>query len=154
MSTKKKMTIGLDDYIKANKKLAREEELQRNGGRWVAKDRPHKNLKKYDRKRDKKNFDSYLSLFLLDLLLLFVFIPISIVYVIQIMSQPFGNVTQVKALEKGFFSGVGTEHTVSHENTYPSGNGLGNVVFKTFIPFQVFQSCRRWDRRDDRCTAY
>ena len=57
-----KMSIGIDEYIKANKKLAREEELARNGGRWVAKDRPHKNLKRYDRKRDKKNFDSYLSL--------------------------------------------------------------------------------------------
>lgn len=68
MKTKKEMTIGIDDYIKANKKLAREEELQRNGGRWVAKDRPHKNLKKYDRKRDKKNFDptylSFLSLYI------------------------------------------------------------------------------------------
>ena len=61
--SKKKMTIGIEDYIKANKKLAREEELARNGGRWIAKDRPHKNLKKYDRKRDKKNFDSYLSFF-------------------------------------------------------------------------------------------
>lgn len=60
---KKKMTIGVEDYIKANKKFAREEEMARNGGRWVAKDRPHKNMKKYDRKRDKKNFDSYLSFF-------------------------------------------------------------------------------------------
>lgn len=60
---KKKMRFDVEDYIKANKKLAREEELQRNGGRWVAKDRPHKNLKKYDRKRDKKNIDSYLSFF-------------------------------------------------------------------------------------------
>lgn len=59
---KQKMSIGIEDYIKANKKLAREEELQRNGGRWVAKDRPHKNLKKYDRKRDKKNFYFSLSL--------------------------------------------------------------------------------------------
>ena len=67
MKTKKKMTIGIDDYIKVNKKLAREEELLRNGGRWVAKDRPHKNLKKYNRKRDKKNFDSYLSLFFITL---------------------------------------------------------------------------------------
>ena len=58
------MTIGFNDYIKANKRLAREEELQRNGGRWIAKDRPHKNLKKYDRKRDKKNFDSYLFFFI------------------------------------------------------------------------------------------
>ena len=31
---KQKMSIGVEDYIKANKKLAREEELQRNGGRW------------------------------------------------------------------------------------------------------------------------
>jgi hypothetical protein len=62
---KQKMSIGVEDYIKANKKLAREEELQRNGGRWVAKDRPHKNLKKYDRKRDKKNFDFSLSLYYL-----------------------------------------------------------------------------------------
>ena len=59
---KQNMSIGIEDYIKANKKLAREEELQRNGGRWVAKDRPHKNLKKYDRKRDKKKFDFSLSL--------------------------------------------------------------------------------------------
>ena len=59
---KQNMLIGIEDYIKANKKLAREEELQRNGGRWVAKDRPHKNLKKYNRKRDKKNFDFSLSL--------------------------------------------------------------------------------------------
>ena len=59
---KQNMSIGIEDYIKANKKLAREEELQRNGGRWVAKDRPHKNLKKYNRKRDKKNFDFSLSL--------------------------------------------------------------------------------------------
>ena len=59
---KQNMSIGIEDYIKVNKRLAREEELQRNGGRWVAKDRPHKNLKKYDRKRDKKNFDFSLSL--------------------------------------------------------------------------------------------
>lgn len=65
---KQKMTIGIDDYIKANKKLAREEELLRNGGRWVAKDRPHKNLKKYDRKRDKKNYNFYLSLYFFSLL--------------------------------------------------------------------------------------
>lgn len=60
---KQNMTIGVDDYIKINKKLAREEELRINGGRWVAKDRPHKNLKKYDRKRDKKNFNFDLSLY-------------------------------------------------------------------------------------------
>lgn len=67
MKKQKKISFGVEDYIKANKKLAREEELARNGGRWVAKDRPHKNLKKYDRKRDKKNFDSYLPLFFIAL---------------------------------------------------------------------------------------
>ena len=36
-------------------------ELERNGGRWIAVNRPHKNLKKYDRKRDKRN-NSDLSL--------------------------------------------------------------------------------------------
>lgn len=55
---KNKTTIGFNDYIKANKKASREIELEQNGGRWVAKDRPHKNKKAYDRKRDKKiNFD-------------------------------------------------------------------------------------------------
>lgn len=61
---KTKMTIGVDDYIKINKKLSRLEEFERNGGgQFVAKDRPHKNLKKYDRKRDKKNFNFDLSLY-------------------------------------------------------------------------------------------
>lgn len=49
----KTMKIG-DDYIKIQKKLNREIELERNGGRWVAVDRPHKNKKLYNRKRDKK----------------------------------------------------------------------------------------------------
>ena len=47
-----------NDVIKAFKKANREIELERNGGRWIAINRPHKNKKKYDRKRDKKiNFD-------------------------------------------------------------------------------------------------
>ena len=51
--------------IKALKKANREIELERNGGRWVAVNRPHKNHKKYDRKRDKKiNFDLPLYFFL------------------------------------------------------------------------------------------
>lgn len=59
----KKMVIGgIEDYIKANRKVSREIEMQMNGGRWVAKDRPHKNKKMYDRKRDKKNFNFDLSL--------------------------------------------------------------------------------------------
>jgi hypothetical protein len=50
--------------IKALKKANREIELERNGGRWVAVNRPHKNHKKYDRKRDKKiNFDLPLYFF-------------------------------------------------------------------------------------------
>ena len=62
--TTKTMHIG-EDFLTINKKINREIELERNGGHWIAIDRPHKNKKKYDRKRDKKiNFDN-LPLFLL-----------------------------------------------------------------------------------------
>lgn len=44
----------VDEYIKINKAINRLEELERNGGRWIAVNRPHKNKKKYDRKRDRK----------------------------------------------------------------------------------------------------
>lgn len=44
----------VDEYIKINKAINRLEELERNGGRWVAVNRPHKNKKKYDRKRDRR----------------------------------------------------------------------------------------------------
>lgn len=56
MRTKKK---NIDDsVIKAMKKANRELQFERNGGgQWVAVNRPHKNKKKYDRKRDKKNYD-------------------------------------------------------------------------------------------------
>lgn len=60
---KKKKTTFQEDVIKAFKKANRELQMERNGGgQWVAVNRPHKNLKKYDRKRDKKNYDFYLSL--------------------------------------------------------------------------------------------
>ncbi len=53
-----------NDVIKAFKKANREIELERNGGRWIAINRPHKNKKKYDRKRDKKiNIDLSLYFF-------------------------------------------------------------------------------------------
>jgi hypothetical protein len=43
------------DVIKAFKKANREIQFERNGGgQFVAINRPHKNKKKYDRKRDKK----------------------------------------------------------------------------------------------------
>ena len=60
---KKKPIIIGEDYIKIQRKLNREIELERNGGRWVAVNRTHKSKKYYDRKRDKKvNLDdSYLS---------------------------------------------------------------------------------------------
>ena len=41
-------------FLNAFKKANREIELERNCGRWIAINRPHKNLKKYDRKRDRK----------------------------------------------------------------------------------------------------
>ena len=50
---KQNKTIG-EDYIKIQRKINREIELERNGGRWVAVDRPWKNKKAYNRKRDKK----------------------------------------------------------------------------------------------------
>lgn len=60
---KKKKNLN-DDVIKAFKKANRELQFERNGGgQWVSVNRPHKNKKKYDRKRDKKNFDFGLSLF-------------------------------------------------------------------------------------------
>lgn len=60
---KKKKNIN-DDVIKAFKKANRELQFERNGGgQWVSVNRPHKNKKKYDRKRDKKNFNFDLSLF-------------------------------------------------------------------------------------------
>jgi hypothetical protein len=48
----KRIVIG-DDYLKIQRKLNREIELERNGGRWIAVDRPHKNKKMYDRRRDR-----------------------------------------------------------------------------------------------------
>lgn len=57
-SKKPKMRFDFNDYLQANRKINREQELERNGGRWIAIDRPHKNKKAYDRKRDKKiDFD-------------------------------------------------------------------------------------------------
>lgn len=49
MKTKKRR-----DVLSAFKEANRSIELERNGGRWIAKDRPHKNKKKYCRKDSKK----------------------------------------------------------------------------------------------------
>lgn len=51
---KKKQANQIEDVIKAFRKANREIELERNGGRWIAVNRPHKNKKKYNRKRDSK----------------------------------------------------------------------------------------------------
>lgn len=67
MAKKKKAlkTVGdLEETVKAYRKASREAELEMNGGRWVAKDRPHKNLKKYDRNREKRRLNSSLFYFL------------------------------------------------------------------------------------------
>jgi hypothetical protein len=42
------------DIIKAFRRANREIEMERNGGRWIAVNRPHKNKKVYDRKRDRR----------------------------------------------------------------------------------------------------
>ena len=49
MKTKKRR-----DALSAFKEANRLIEMERNGGRWIAKDRPHKNKKKYCRKDSKK----------------------------------------------------------------------------------------------------
>ena len=52
------------DVIKAFKKANREIQFERNGGgQFVATNRPHKNKKKYNRKRDKKDIQAFLSFF-------------------------------------------------------------------------------------------
>ena len=50
MKRKQKKSLIDDDAIKAFKKANREIEMERNGGRWIAIDRPHRNKKKYFRK--------------------------------------------------------------------------------------------------------
>lgn len=40
--------------IKAFRRANRNLEMERNGYRWIAIDRPHKNKKRYDRKRDRR----------------------------------------------------------------------------------------------------
>lgn len=49
----KPITIG-EDYLKIQRKLSREIELERNGGRWISVNRPHKSKKDYNRKEGKK----------------------------------------------------------------------------------------------------
>lgn len=62
-----RFSFGFDDYLKANRKAAREIELNQNGGRWKAVNRTHKNMKKYDRKRDRRvDFDGFLFIFTTD----------------------------------------------------------------------------------------
>lgn len=55
MKTKKKKKNDInDEVIKAFRKSNREIEMERNGGRWIAVNRPHQNKKKYNRKRDRQ----------------------------------------------------------------------------------------------------
>jgi len=52
------------DPIKILRWLSRDDEFERNGGgQWVAKDRPWKNKKKYDRKINKKDLGNILKSF-------------------------------------------------------------------------------------------
>lgn len=62
---KLKQKSSLEDAIKAFKRANREIELERNGGHWISMNRPHRNKKLYNRKRDRSiNLnDSYLSFF-------------------------------------------------------------------------------------------
>lgn len=51
--SKKKKHNPPKDVVAAFKKANREIELERNGGRWIAMERPHQNKKKYNRKAQK-----------------------------------------------------------------------------------------------------
>jgi len=51
----KKRTNFMLDYLKSNRKGSREAELMLSIG-WTAKDKPHKNRKKYDRKSQKRDW--------------------------------------------------------------------------------------------------
>ena len=55
MGKKKKKNLIDEDCIKAFRKANREIEMERNGGRWIAIDIPHRNKKKYYRKEKHKN---------------------------------------------------------------------------------------------------
>ena len=57
----KAMKLTVEEYIRINKAFNRKDELERNGGRWVSKDRPHKNRKKYDRKKFKHQLSQSLK---------------------------------------------------------------------------------------------
>lgn len=54
---KKSGKITIEDYIKAVKKADREEELSQSAG-WKRTTSIHKNKKVYDRKRDKKDYNT------------------------------------------------------------------------------------------------
>ena len=62
--THKKKNDFILDYLKSNRKGSREAELMFSTG-WAAKDRPHKNSKKFDRKQEKRNWknDNSIPLF-------------------------------------------------------------------------------------------
>ena len=62
---KKSVRTKSNDPAKILRMISRDEELERNDGKWVAMNRAYKNHKKYDRKRDKKvNLDPDSFLFI------------------------------------------------------------------------------------------
>lgn len=57
---KKSKLTKSNDPAKILRMISRDLELERNDGKWVAMNRPWKNKKKYDRKRDRKvDLDSF-----------------------------------------------------------------------------------------------
>lgn len=67
MKSKKKKPLIANDVVKAMNKANRELQFERNGGgQFVSTSRAHKNKKKYDRKREKRNidFDSFSFFFI------------------------------------------------------------------------------------------
>lgn len=56
-------TTKSNDQGKILKMISRNEELERNQGKWICTNKVHKNKKKYDRKYDKKCFRDNLEHF-------------------------------------------------------------------------------------------
>lgn len=58
---KKSKPTKSDSIVKILRMISRDEELERNNGKWIATTRAFKNKKKYDRKQSKRDLRSLLS---------------------------------------------------------------------------------------------
>lgn len=61
-NNKNEFSFGEKEYLNTMRSILRKEEMERQGGRWIAKDRPHKTEKDYNRKRDKQKLKTFLQI--------------------------------------------------------------------------------------------